>query len=130
MLGALQPATSMSPDVVALRAELTGRAECRRTPNLSFQQPTLPLERRMNTEDALEALAKDGATVRLDDLPTVGSPTLGDEEHSQCFLPLPLPLPLDGLPPLAGPQVFDEDEDGSEKQSILEWPGLWQKLQA
>ena len=134
MLGVLLPATRMSPIVVAFRAELSGSTECRRTPNLSFQPPTLPLERRMKTEDALEALAKDGATLRLDDLPTLGSPILGDDEHSQNFLPLPLPLPLDGLPPpappLAGPQVFEEDEDGSEKQSVLEWPGFLQKLQA
>ena len=133
MLGVLQPATSMSPDVVALCAELSGRAECRRTPNLSFQPPTLPFDRKMKKEDVLEALAKDGATLRLDDLPTLGSPRLGDAEHSQNFLPLPLPLPLCGLPPpappLAGPQVFEEDEDGSEKQSILEWPGFLQKLQ-
>ena len=99
-------------------AELAGRTECRRTPNLSFHPPTLPLARWIKKEDALEALAKDGAPLRLDDLPNVGSPTLGDEEHSQCFLPLPLPLPLNGLPPpappLAGPQVLDEDEDGSE----------------
>ena len=86
----------------------------------------------MKTEDVLEALANDGATLRLDDLPTLGSPILGDAEHSQNFLPLPLPLPLCGLPPsalpLAGPQVFEEDEDGSEKQSVLEWPGFLQKL--
>ena len=87
----------------------------------------------MRTEDVLEALAKDGATLRLADLPTLGSPRMGDAEHSQYFLPLPLPLSFLPLPPpappLAGPQVFEEDEEGSEKQSILEWPGFLQKLQ-
>ena len=134
MLSVLLPATRRSPAVVDIRAELAGRTECRKTPNLSFHPPTVPLARWIKKEDALEALAKDGATLRLDDLPPLGSPSLGDDEHSHCFLPLPLPLPLDVLPPpappLAGPQVFEEDEDGSEKQSILEWPGLWQKLQA
>ena len=43
----------------------------------------------MKTEDVLEALANDGATLRLADLPTLGSPSLGDAEHSQYFLPLP-----------------------------------------
>jgi len=140
MLGVLLPATRMSPTVVALRAELAmlsrtgdpgpgspaadedlvelaGRTECRRTPNLSFHPPTLPLARWIKKEDALEALAKEGAPLRLYDLPNVGSPNLGDEEHSQCFLPLPLPLPLNGLPPpappLADPQVLEEDDDGS-----------------
>jgi len=134
MLGVLQPATSMSHDEVVICAELGGIGECRRTPNLSFQPPTLPFDRKMKTEDVLEALAKDGATLRLDDLPTLGSPILGDDEHSQNFLPLPLPLPLDCLPPpappLAGPHVFEEDEDGSVKQSSLEWPGFLQTRQA
>jgi len=133
MLGVLQPAASLSQDEVVFRADLGGIGECRRTPNLSFQPPTLPFDRKMKTEEVLEALAKDGAPLRLDDLPKLGSPILGDAEHSQNFLPLPLPLPLDCLPPpappLAGPHVFEEDEDGSEKQSILVWPGFLQKLQ-
>ena len=88
----------------------------------------------MKTEDVLEALANDGATLRLADLPTLGSPSLGDAEHSQYFAPLPLPfsfLPLPPpAPPLGAPQVFEEDEDGSEKQLILVWPGFLQKEQA
>ena len=128
MLGVLQPAASMSQDEVVFCAEKGGIEECRRTPNLSFQPPTLPFDRKMKTEEVLEALAKDGATLRLDDLPTLGSPSLGDAEHSQYFLPfLPLPLPPSALP-LAGPH-FEDDEDGSEKQSVLEWPGFLQKLQ-
>ena len=156
MLGVLLPATRMSPTVVALRAELAmlsrtgdpgpgspaadedlvelaGRTECRRTPNLSFHPPTLPLARWIKKEDALEALAKEGTRLRLSDLPSVGSPSLGDEEHSQYFLPLPLPLPLNGLPsplpPFGGPQVFEDEADGFEKQLSLLWPGFWQKLQ-
>jgi len=98
----------------------------------------------MKTEDVLEDLANEGATVRLAGLPTLGFPNLGDAEpqrsrgraHSQCcFLPLPPPLPLFFLPlpspdpPLAEPH-FDEEEDGSEKQLSLVWPGFLQKLHA
>jgi len=69
MLSVLVPATRMSPTVVDLRAELAGRTECRRTPNLSFHPPTLPLARWIKKEDALEALAKEGTRLRLSDLP-------------------------------------------------------------
>jgi len=68
--------------------------------------------------------------VRLTGLPILG------RAHSQCcFLPLPPPLPLFFLPlpspdpPLAEPH-FDEEEDGSEKQLSLVWPGFLQKLHA
>jgi len=71
----------------------------------------------MKTEDVLEALAKEGATLRLADLPNLGSPRMGDAEHSQYFFwPLPLPfsfLPLPSPPPLGVPHDFDGD-----------WPGI------
>ena len=160
MLSVLLPATRRSPAVVDIRAELAGRTECRKTPNLSFHPPTVPLARWIKKEDALEALAKEGTRLRLSalpraspesrealqlysgrpnsgfwlpqvwalDAPSVGSPILGDEEHSQYFLPLPLPLPLpvlpSPLPPFGGPQVFEDEADGFEKQLSLLWPGF------
>ena len=97
----------------------------------------------MKTEEVLEDLAKEGATVRLADLPTLRFPKMGDAEtrrsrgraHSQCcFLPLPPPLPfcflaLPPSEPLGAPHVFDEEEEGFCQQLVFEWPGFLQTLQ-